>query len=761
VQVVEDPVRSVDRRRPLNEVDGGGGEEQAAWWSDLLEYAFLLRRHIWLMSISFLIVFIVVVFVGTRQQKIYRASTTVLVAYNPPKVLQEGDDIYQMSHRVWEYQRYFDTQPRVIESREVLQEAAQELDLANDVDFMGVADISDPAEQRRILAEADVVKRLRGVVEVEPLQDSLALVIYVQDPDRHRAADIANALADAYIGYQENQRLDATGDAAKWLGERVGQLYLEVELSENELMEFRRETKMLGSSLEDSLNLSSEQILAVNEALTRNDIEYVDLEARYRRAQILTEEGNRGAIPEVLASLTIRGLKEQQFELDTEAAEIKARYGDLHPRLQRIESQQTQIEDAIDLEIQRIMDSMAAELASLAEIHRRLDTELEEARDVALNFNANVMEFQRRERDLEQTEELYQQVRDRSLEAELAGMLQTSNLSVLDRATNPTRPFSPKLRFILLVAAFLATVASIGLVFLIDRLDSTVRTHEQLEKEFKLPVLGISPRVTAKKSADDDPTEDERRRLFIAREPRSAAAESCRTIRTNLMFMTPRGTKLKRLLVTSAGPSEGKTSFAANLAFTIASSGKRVVVVDTDMRRPKVHKVFGLAKDQGLTSALIGEIPVEKAIQFSGYTNLDVLPLGKVPPNPAELIDSDAFARLTEWLSSHYDVVIFDSPPVMAVTDASILAQFTDAVVFIVRQEKTNRHALRQGLKTLQSVNALIAGFVINDVDLEALNRGYYSSYRYRYRYPYYYHTYRYYSQYAEENVEKGADQPS
>ncbi len=756
MQVVEHPSQMRPPETPPTPTPPDDSGEGRNLWPELLNYLFILRKHVFLFLGVLVVVTVVVSVLGMRQQKVYRAKSTVLVAFNAPKVLKEGDDIYQMSHRVWEYQRYFETQPAVIESREVLQEVVAALSLDADEDFLGVAGMEPGAEKAQAILNKDPVSILRSRIDIEPMQESLALAILVRDTDDERAAQIANGVASAYIGYYKNQRSSAMDTASIWLKGRVSELRAEVGTAEDSLMTFQRDHDFLATTVEDTINLSSDRIMRVNEAHTLAELEYLDLKARWDRSETMVAQGNTEAIPEVLANLTIQELKSHMFDVSAERSGIRARYGEKMSPVKQVDSRYAEIERSIELETGRVLDGMESELLAKERVLGQLAEQLEQERALALDLKEREMEFHRLERDLSQTEALYKQTRDRSLEAELAGMLEQSNISVLDRATRPKRPFEPKLRRVLFMAVVLGLSAALIAIFIADRLDAVIRHHEQLEGEFKLPTIGIQPKFEGREEEVAEGAEDSP--LVVAREPRGTVAESCRTIRTNLMFMTP-GRSLRTMVISSAGPSEGKTTLAANLAYTMASSGNRVLLVDTDMRRPRVHKTFGMNKQQGLAAALIGEVPIDEAIRPSGYPNLDLLPLGNVPPNPAELLDSSSFGQLVEVLTSRYDRVLFDSPPVMAVTDTSILAQYADGLLLVVRQNKTNRHVLRQAIRTLQTVNANILGFVLNDVDLDAARRGYYM-YRYRYQYPYYYYTYRYQSQYQDDDNEEEGDRP-
>lgn len=751
VQFIQRPPMDQDRETP-RATELSADEESQFSFPDLLSYVFVLRQHVVLLVVVFVITSAVVAALAMQQQKVYRATTIVLVNYTPPRVLDGESDIYQSSHHVWEYARYFETQPSVVTSREVLQEVVSELELDADDDFLGLMEIKDPNDRAAALFNIDPVKRIRSQVVVDATRDSMTLKISVSDINPDRAVLIADEVAKQYIKYHGKQRSATTDDASVWLEDQLKELRAQLAASEENTIDFQRENTFLGTSLEDSLNLTSETILDLNAAATQKKIEYFNLKTRYDRASGLAAEGDYGSIPEVLDNATIDGLKLQRFEFSTMEAEYRARYGERNPRLQRIEAQRAQIDADLDREINNILAGMEVEFNNLEDSMTRLDAELERQRGLAFDLKQKELEYSRLDRDLTQTENLYTQVHDRLIQAELQSELaskeNSGSISILDRATRPSAPYKPRLKMILLVAVLLGLVFAIAAVFFVDRIDTTVRDSSQIEVEHRLPVLGILPRLD---EGDREAIIDEGDLpLAIARSPKGTAAESCRTIRTNLMFMSP-GQEIHTLLITSAGPGEGKTSVAANLAFTMASAGKRVILVDTDMRRPRVHKVFRLARNGALTSVLIGEVDVQAAIVPSGLPNLDLMPLGSLPPNPAELIDSLAFRNLIKQLKAKYDKVVLDSPPVMAVTDAAILAQYADAALIVIRQGRTNRHVLRGAMRMLKTVNANVVGFVLNDVDLNRAARGYYQ-YRYSYKYPNYYYTYEYLSRYGEEN---------
>jgi capsular exopolysaccharide synthesis family protein len=323
-------------------------------------------------------------------------------------------------------------------------------------------------------------------------------------------------------------------------------------------------------------------------------------------------------------------------------------------------------------------------------------------------------------------------------------MLKVNNIRVVDRPLLPEEPVSPNIPLNLaagLVGGFLfGLIAAIGR----ERLDRSIKVPDDVERELGLPFLGLLPQIEGV-----DGTSSPRRRgrkprsgskpeplpnpeLAVARQPSSGVAEAARAVRTNLVFMSP-DQPFRTLLITSAGPAEGKTTVACSLAITMAQSGQRVLLVDCDLRRPRIHRVFGIANDDGVTSAIVDGPDQEiRAIRPTEVPNLWVLASGPLPPNPAELLQSEAFRRTLERLKADFDRVIIDSPPIVPVTDATVLSTRVDGTVIVVRASVTTRELARRAVRSLRDVSGRTVGVVLNAVDLENRYSGYYQYYYYR-----------------------------
>ncbi len=303
----------------------------------------------------------------------------------------------------------------------------------------------------------------------------------------------------------------------------------------------------------------------------------------------------------------------------------------------------------------------------------------------------------------------------------------------------------------------MALLLGVGLAFALELLDSTIKTQEDVERAVGAAFLGLIPSiidggkqtgnesVIAGPAALADVIKAGSKDLYMLTHPKSAVAECCRAIRTNLLFMTP-DKPAKKILVTSAGPQEGKSTTAINLAITLAQSGQRVLLVDTDMRRPRLHKAFGIpGNTDGLSRAIVGETDVLKSIRETGVPGLSLLPCGACPPNPAELLHATRFANIVQTLSENFDRVIFDSPPIGAVTDAAILARLTNGVILIAKGGATSKDALMRARKLIAGEGVTILGAILNDLDLTKPSG---------YGYHYYYSKYGYY--YGDNETARG-----
>jgi capsular exopolysaccharide synthesis family protein len=354
---------------------------------------------------------------------------------------------------------------------------------------------------------------------------------------------------------------------------------------------------------------------------------------------------------------------------------------------------------------------------------QKVSAQLEQMKQEGMRISRLEIEYNKLKRDSDSLQKQYNNVLNRTKESGMVGRLRMRNVKVLDYARLPKVPVSPKLRVALGLALVLALLLGTALAFALDALDRSLKSQEDIAQHLHLPLLGMLPKFSP------DTRGKYPRDLYVAYHPRSTVAEACRAIRTNLLFA---GTDkpLRTLLLTSSLAREGKTLSCISLGTVLAKAGARTLIIDCDLRRPRVARAFGMGGTQGLTSVLLGECSFAEAIRSTPVENLFVLPSGPIPPNPAELLNSHTFRAALAELSAQYDRVLIDSPPAVPVTDPAILATAVDGVLLVVRHGVTHRDAARRAAAHIQDVAGNIIGVVLNEIDTTAKGyRSYYGLY--------------------------------
>lgn len=669
-----------------------------------------------------------------RQPRIYEATCTLEYDPNPPRPLgQQVEDVAQPMGNFWQTREFFETQNRIIASRAVAERVVRHLGLNHDAAFVGV-----PPEQRAGWRGVDVTtaaEMLRRRVQVEQVRDTRLVNVRVQDAVPAKAQILANAVADAYVDKTMEDRMGSTSRALEWLGQQVDTLRNRLEASETSLHEFKREHGVLSVSVEDRQSLVATEIEKLSEALTESNIRRIALQAR---AAELRDAQRRDPLEwsPVEALPAVQSLRERLRTKMVEREAAAQRYGEAHPKMQALETEIRALTEDLREEVGAAVQGAESELAEVRRTETGIRAALADANDRGLELNLWEIEYGRLTRERESGSKVYDLVLKRTAETDLTRMLRVTYVRIVDRALVPTASVSPRVRFNITLGLLAGLVLGVILALAIERMDRRIRSVEDIE-QLDVAVLGLVPRID-----DEGAPRGARRRgrktakavgsrdLIAHEQPMSTVAESLRAVRTNLAFMGVRG-GLRSFTVTSAAPREGKSTVVINLATSIAQSGKKVLLVDTDLRRPRLHRAFSISPAVGITSVLIGDATFDDAVRATEVPGLDLMPCGPIPPNPSELLHTDGFKKVLATALSKYDHVIFDSPPVGAVTDAAIIAPQLDGVIIVVKAQSTTREALRGAVRQLRDVGANILGSVLNDVDL---NSGRYGESYYYYR---------------------------
>ena len=691
-----------------------------------------MRRKKWLVLLTTLVVGGAVAAGTLRQDKVYQAKAQILIDPVLPQVLGESMAIENIAEQSRQERAFKNTQLKIITSRTVLEDVAIRLKLNDDADFLAAKGLSNVAADKRL---PEIVKALGDSTRVEPEGNSRVVNLLVEDRSADRAARIAETLGSAYIDYTLDSRLETTKKASKWLDAQVAKFATKLEAQEAALNKFKQKHLLVSVSLEDRQNMTGASLGMLNQRLLETKSELIEKRAQRQVIDELlgAEEPDPDAIPQIQANAVVAELKSTLVQIEKHKAELSTRYGTKHPSMVGIEKQLDRTRLALKQEIKSSLDSLNNEIRALESAEEGLHKAMQDQKQEALTLNSMGLEYNKLTRDLGTTKNMYESLLKRQTEADLSGLLDSNFVRWFERPEPvyaPIRPSMPKN-----LAAGLAAGLLLGLLLVVGGvlLDNTVHRQSDIEQLLRMPFLGIFPKINElqqRQNRKRDRAHSRERDFYLLKNPKSAVAECARSVRTNLMFMAT-DKPMRRLLFTSARPSEGKTTTAIALGIAMAQAESKVVLLDTDLRKARLHRAFGVSGETGLTSVLVGE-KLEDVIKATEVPNLFVLPCGPTPPNPAELLHSEKFNGILDELSNRFDRVILDSPPIGAVTDASILSQIVDATVLVVQAHQTPKEAVRRAGRQLKDVGANLAGVLLNDFDVEVSDYGYQHHYYYR-----------------------------
>lgn len=720
----------------------------------------LLKRKFIILVILFITFGATAVWTYSRP-RIYRASTTVLIDQKAPQVLgNQVNEVVDMSTGTfWRNKEYMETQRKIITSTTIARKVAERLQLAGNQTFWGPASRNKKANTKPHTLE-EAAKLLNGIVTATPFRDSNIIEISIDHQSPELAARLTNTVAQTYLDHNIEYKLSSTSGAVKWLSDQLDDLKKQLETAEMSLYEFKKDHNIISVSLEDKQSILARQIEKVTDALTDIRMKRMAIDAQRKQILIAKEKNSdkdplQLAVGPVMESSVIQKLKEVYVDENRKYMALKEKYLERHPQVLEQKAKVDASRRDLVREVNNVLNSLESRFRELRDNEAQIAGALQAAKDEALDLNKREVAYQRLKREQENTAKLYSLVLTRMKESDLSGQLRVSNLRLLDPAVEPKLPISPRVRINLIVGLILGLILGFVVAFTVDALDNSIKSQEDVEEIPGLVFLGLMPRIPGSiisskgKRPDPKPELD----LIVHRNPKSPIAESCRAIRTNILFAST-DKSMKSLVLTSPGPKEGKTTTAVSIAIAMAQSGGRVLIVDTDLRRPRLHKIFGVPGVEGITSILLGSAKIEEVIKSTEVPDLFILPCGPVPPNPAEICQGERFKTLLDELTKRFDKVILDSPPVMLVTDAVILSRIVDGTLVVARTSKTSRMSLRETVRHLNDVGGHLLGTVLNDMDLEKGGYGYYRYRRYGY-YRYGYKRYGYgYGHYGEKEEE-------
>ncbi len=735
------PIAAVPDIRPIEEEDEGRAEESF----DLLEYWRIIAKRKWSIVGLALAITLLAALVGYSIRPIYRATATLLVEAQKNRVVA----IEEVYPGVTGSREYFQTQAEILKSRELAAKVVQKLNLTKNPEFdprqqepptwrrwldnvspnfaaLGAGSGEDKAMSEEAIYR-QVVNGFQSRITVEPVRLSQLIRVNFQSFDPKLAAQMANAVAETFIEADLESRYQMTQKASDWISERLRGLRQKVDASEKALQQYREKEHIV-----DAKGLAQSGATRQLEDLTRTlgDARQRRVEAENKYNQIRGMHGpasNYESVPAVMGNQLVGQMRVLEAEAERRVSEMSNRYGKEHPRMIQAQADLRAAHENTRRAIETVVASITKEFevarANEASVERNLSRSKGEIQDI------NRKEFQLGilERDVAANKQLYDMFLGRYKETNAAGDLQSTVARVIDPAIPPSSPYRPDKRQIVTIALVLGLFVGVMLALLLERLDSTVKTSADVESKLGLPVLASLPIVSERGIKTE---------RIVEQNPQAMFSEGIRTARTGIL-LSAIDEPHRAVVVTSSVPGEGKTTFATNLALAFSQT-KRVVLVDADMRRPSIGKLFGReANAPGLSTLVSGNTPPTECIFKVDGSELYVIPSGTIPPNPLELLLSKRFEDTLNKLQEMFEIVIIDSPPVQLVSDALVIARHCTGLVYIVKADDTPYQLARNGVRRLKRAHSNIIGVALNKLDFERADKYYgeytgYSKYGYK-----------------------------
>jgi polysaccharide biosynthesis transport protein len=706
---------------------------------NLRDYWAILVKRRWLGISFFLIVVVLTALYSLSQTKIYSATAQVMLEKSNPNVLTP-QEFFSGEMLTPEF---LQTQYRIIESRSLARNVVRKMNLTSHPEFVTAEDMQTrqhPISNGNVAAgaaqgpsplEERVISEVMGRITVSPIRNSLLINIGFEARDPQAAARVANAVAAAYIDWSLALRLKTQQNSANFLDEQVREQKTKLEASEQALQQYREKYGVVALNSQTSPkegNVSSQKLVQITSQLVDAQNKRIEAETRYKKAIELVKNPDQAeSIPEVVTNQLVNQIKNQEVDLLRKKADLAEKFGQKHPAMVALNQEIENLKKKKTLEIQNVVSSLKSQYDIAVSQEQSLRAAASRSRNETLEQNKVSIDFQMLQQEVDSNRTLYDMLLKRLKEANVSEENRYINIHIVDPAEVPKTPSRPTPRRNIMLAMVIGLMGGLGLIFFFEYLDNTIKTPDDVQYRFGLPYLGPVPNFEIK---ENDYTGE----LVLLNAPKASASEAFRGLRTSLFFsFSQQGPKV--ILITSADAREGKTLVASNLAVAMAQGGNRVLILDCDMRRPRVHKLFNLKREPGMSNVLAGAESWEQLVKPTGVDNLWVIPAGPIPPNPAELITSDVMPRLIQELHGHYDRIIIDSPPIIAVTDSVALSRMADGVVLVVKVGTTPRNVIESALRQLKDIDAKVLGLVLNDIPVNKDN--YYYSHYYYYNYHY------------------------
>jgi polysaccharide biosynthesis transport protein len=706
----------------------------------LYDYLLILRKHQWLI-LSFMLAVVTITTIGTfRTQPVYVATSRIEIDRENSNILPfQGTESYDYAV---DLDNYIETQSKILTSETLALQTirsgalAGQTDLANDpsatdaISTGSLANMKPPPELGGFL----------GALSVKRVPNSRLMDVNFESTNPLLAAQTVNTHIKNFIEQNFQSRYEATTRASTWLTDQLNDWKIRVEKSEDARIAYERQNQIWALD-GDKQNVTTQRLADLNKQLTDAQSERMRKQSLFQFAKA----GEMDSVPQIRDNAAVQDLIRKRNEINSQYNDALNQYGPNFPKVQRLQSQLKEIDATTQKEKKGVLVRLESEYREARQREELLTQALDQQKAQVNQMSERMVQYSILKREAEANKALYDGLLTKLKEAGISAGLRSSNIRVVDPAMIPTYPARPaKVRNIAL-SFVIGLVGGIGLALLREYMDNTVKSPDDVEVLAHLPSLAVVPAFSqlngngsgkAGKLLKGVSSNGHEKRIELVAQhlPKSQMSEAFRALRTSLL-LSQAGHPPQVILVTSALPREGKTTAAANLAVTLAQLGDRTLLVDADLRKPGVGRLLNLGSGNyaGLSSYLAGVSSLELVtIQHPSIPNLSAIPTGPLPPNPADLLSSHKLADAIVELRTKFKFIVFDSPPVMAATDAVILSVQADGVLLVVRSGETPKEAFVRTRDLLLSVKCRVLGVVLNAVDSSAPD--YYYSYRY---YPY------------------------
>ena len=718
------------------------------------DYVQVILRRKWIVIVSFIIVLTTTAFHSFKAAPIYQSTAQLQINKENPYVVS----VEEVMSVTGTDQLFHQTQYKVLSSRSLALRVINSLNLKDSREFrpheVSIWDMfkkpqleeepdnsdkntGEKIEHTKLDINSRLIDSYLRRFSVSPILKSRLVNISFTGYNPQVITKIINKHAQEFITRNLEVRFAASHDAAEWLQEQIYTQKDAIAKAENTLQIYKEKEKIL--SVEEKQNIIVQKLDRLNIELTRAKSERMDIEPLYNMIQEYSGDSKKlGELSDVIDNNLIQQLGKEYSRLSGEVIKLSQKYGENYPAMKRAVAEKNEMKTMIDEEVGKIAKGIESKYKIKLSKEESLSKELEVQKDEAQKLNRKAIAYGALQRNIDGERQMYNILLKRMKEADITSELKTSNISIVDRASVPGSPIKPNIKLNVILGAIVGLGLGLGLVFFLEYLDNTIKSPEDVEEYLKIPLLGVLSHVNKQFGGKSTNSE-----LIVHEMPRSVFAEAVRSIRTSVMFSII-DTSRKLIMVTSAVQGEGKTFVASNLASVIAQTGKKTLLVDTDFRKPRINKVFSTEKNPGLCNHLLGEVELESILKSTRVPNLSIVTCGSIPPNPSEIMHSAVMKKFCNAVRELFDMVIFDTPPSMTVTDAIVLSSIVDGVIITIKSGTSVKETIKRCISQITNNNGEMLGAVVNHVDI---SRG-----------GYYYHYYAHYYKYGYESEKEWED---